>query len=207
MLRSIELVTHQSWIRVGILAGCLTCGAFERSKASTFQVPDNGTIGLNGFTTPVEATFFVQWNSPYPNFDRADFAQGVLSASVNGASFTVYDLLGTCPVSFCGPPSIVTDNVSGTHLGPGGSSMFLILSSQLTILSDVSITPNTGYFVDDGNSDPIGPPGTYQIFVNLPPGVSVTPAPSAVALFGTGLVALALFGWCSRAKTLNGRAG
>jgi hypothetical protein len=204
MLRSIELVTRKPWIKVAILAGCLTCGAWKQSKASTFQVPDNGTIVLSGVTTPVDASFFVQWNNPYPNFDRADFAQGVVSASVNGATFTIYDLLGTCPVSFCGPPSIVTDNVSGTHLGPNGDSMFLISGSQLTILSDVSITPNSGYFVDDGNPDPIGPPGSYQIFIDLPPGISVTPAPSAVALFGTGLLALAMFGWCGRSKFPNG---
>jgi hypothetical protein len=202
MLRPVEFLTREACIRIATLV-CLMCGAWDQTKAATFQVPDNGTIGLSGFTSPVEATFFVEWNNPYPNFDRVDFAQGMVSASVNGATFTIYDLLGSCPTSSCGPPSIVTDNVFGTHLGPGGESTFFISSSDLTIFSDVSITPGTGHFVDDGNPDPIGLAGSYQIFVNLPPGVSVTPVPPTGALFATGLGALALFAWCSNRKRLT----
>ncbi len=200
MLRPIEFLTREA--KIATLVVCLMCGAWDQTKAATFQVPDNGTIGLSGFTSPMEATLFVEWNNPYPNFDRVDFAQGTISASVNGATFTIYDLLGTCPTSSCGPPSTVTDNVFGTHLGPGGESTFLISSSELTIFSSASITPGTGYFVDDGNPDPVGLPGTYQILVNLPAGVTVTPVPSAVVLFATGLGALALFGWPSNRKRL-----
>ncbi len=194
MLRSIGLIAREPWIKVALLAAaCLTFGAWEQAKATTFEVPDNGTLGLSGLTTPAEATFFVQWNNPYPNFDRADFGVGMLTASVNGAAFTIYDLLGTCPAPSCGPPSTVIDNVFGTHLGPGGESTFLISSPLLTILSDVSV-------ILDNGADPIGPPGSYQIFVNLPAGISVTPAPSAVVLFATGLGGLVLFGWSRKRK-------
>jgi hypothetical protein len=200
MLRSVGLAFGEPWVKGAVLAFCLACGDWAQAEAATFQVPGNGTIQLNGFTTPVEAAFFVQWNNPYPNFDQADFAQGVVSASVNGVSFTVYDQLGTCPVSFCGPPSLVTDNVSGTHLGPGGESTFLISDSQLTIFSNVFIASNSGHFVDDGNLDPIGSPGNYQIFVDLPAGISVAPLPPTLALFTTGLGALGLFVWRGRRK-------
>ena len=179
------------WRAVGMAFGVFVLSFFPcgPARAVQFELPPNGTFELVGYASPTTGTFYVSW-VPYPSFDRLDFGVGNLSVSVNGADFSISDTLGTCPVSFCGPPSLVTDNVSGTHLGPGGESIFMISSSELTIASSVVLGLFNNF--DPNNPDPIGQPGDWKVIVDLPEGLSITPLPGTFALFATGLGVIGL---------------
>ena len=161
------------------------------------MLPGNGTFQIGGFTAPTQASFFVTW-TPYPGFDHTDFAVGSLSATVNGAAFSIYDNVGTCPAPYCGPSSTVSDNVYGTHVGPWGQSTFSLASAELTISSLVGVA--MFHDAGDNNPDPIGPPGNYSIVVTLPDGLYVTPLPSTLALFAGGLGVLGLLSHRSKRK-------
>jgi hypothetical protein len=179
------------WRAVGMTVGVFVLAfcSSGQARAAQFELPPNGTFEIAGYVSATTGTFTVSW-VPYPNFDRFDFGVGTLSVSLNGASFSITDTLGTCPVSFCGPPSLVTDNVFGTHLGPGGVSIFTISNSELTVASSVALE----FFnnVDPNNPDPIGQPGDWKVIVDLPEGFSITPLPGTFALFATGLGVIGL---------------
>jgi hypothetical protein len=172
-----------------ILALCALSLVPKEAKAATYALTQDGTYHLAGYSTPTSGSFTVVWQA-YPNFDHSDFAVASLSVAVNGAAFTIYDNLGTCPAPYCGPSSTVTDNVYGTHLGPGGMSTFAITSANLDITAIAAI--NMFYDSGDQNPDPIGPFGSYQIFVTLPDNIILNPIPGALPLFASGLAALAL---------------
>ena len=186
-LRTVRAVFSPRSIQTGLLGACFAYFAWGQSEAATFTLPANGVFEIGGYAAPTVGSFYVYWNNPYPDFDHADFANAVLSANVNGAAFTTVDALGKCPVSYCGPASVVTDNVYGTHLGPGGELTFSISNSILTISSSASISPYGAFFVNDGNPNPIGDPGNYNIIVDLPDGFYITPLPPALSLFVTAL--------------------
>jgi hypothetical protein len=192
MQRAIRMATAliaERSVRSGVLGICLAAFAWNSTHAAQFELPANGIFEIGGYSSPTTGSFSVSWN-PYPNFDQSDFGVGNLSVSVNGAVFSISDTLGKCPVSFCGPPSTVIDNVFGSHPGPGGESIFSISNSELTIVSIASIGLFNNF--DPNNPDPIGPPGVWKITADLPEGLYVTPLPGAFPLFATGLGALAL---------------
>jgi len=179
------------WRAVGMTVGVFVLAFCPsgQARAAVFELPPNGTFEIAGYASATTGTFFVSW-VPYPNFDQLDFGVGTLSVSVNGASFSITDTLGTCPVSFCGPSSLVTDNVFGTHLGPGGVSIFTISSSELTVASSVALDFFNNF--DPNNPDPIGQPGDWKVIVDLPEGLLITPLPGTFALFTIGLGAIGL---------------
>src|SRR4051794_2138688 len=92
----------------------------------TLVVPQNGTIELGGpIPSGSQGAFDVIGN---PSFSGTGFAVLNRTAIIDGASYSIQTALGTCPVAFCGPYPFVTDNVFGSHLGPGGYSIFPISS-------------------------------------------------------------------------------
>ena len=185
-------------MRKVVLAICifLAFSAWSRSEASTvvdigttsFVVPQNGTLDLSGpISPPAQGTFDIVGG---PAFSGTGFAILTMNAFVDGASFSIEESLGACPVAYCGSFPYVTDNVYGLHLGPFGYSTFLASNSSnpaLTISSDWTLQ------VFQGN---IVVPSDYQvkIAVSLPAAVAAVPEPSTWAMtilgfFGVGIVA------------------
>jgi hypothetical protein len=161
---------------------------------ASFLVPQNGTLNLSGpISAPAEGTFDVVGS---PTFSGSGFAVLTMNAIVNGASFSIEESLGTCPVAYCGSFPYVTDNVYGSHLGPGGYSTFLASNPSDPTLT---ISSNWSLQVFDGS---ISVPSNYQvqIDVSLPPGVAAVPEPSTWIMLILGFTAL---GFAARRQTLR----
>jgi hypothetical protein len=170
----------------------LAFSAWSRSEASTvvdigtttFVVPQNGTIDLGGpIATPIQGFFDIVGS---PTFSGSGFAVLNMNASVNGASYSIQTSLGTCPVAYCGSFPYVTDNVYGSHLGPGGYSIF-----QISDLSDPTFTISSNWTLQvfQGN---IVVPADYQVQINvsLPTGVAAVPEPSTWAMMLLGFIGI-----------------
>jgi hypothetical protein len=177
-------------MRKVVLAICifLAFSAWGRTEASTivdigttsFVVPQNGTLDLNGpILPPAQGMFSVVGG---PTFAGSGFAILTMNAFVDGAGFSLVESLGTCPVAYCGSFPYVIDNVLGLHQGPGGYSTFLTLNRNDP---ELTISSNWTLQVLQGN---IVVPADYQvqIDVSLPGGVAAVPEPStwAMVIFG-----------------------
>jgi hypothetical protein len=174
------------------LAACLLLAfsAWSRTEASTIVdigtttlvVPQNGTVELSGpILQPAQGTFDIIGG---PTYSGTGFAVLSMYAFVDGASYSIQTSLGTCPVGHCGSFPSVTDNVYGTHLGPGGYSTFPISNSD-----ELTISSNWTLQVFQGN---IVVPADYQVEISvfLPPGVAAVPEPSTWVMLILGFVGI-----------------
>jgi hypothetical protein len=191
-------------MRKVVLAICifLAFSAWGRSEASTvvdigttsFVVPQNGTLDLGGpISAPAQGTFDIVGG---PAFSGSGFAILTMNAFVDGASFSIEESLGACPVAYCGSFPYVTDNVYGLHLGPFGYSTFLASNSSnpaLTISSDWTLQVFEGSIVVPSNYE-------VQIDISLPPGVAAVPEPSTWIMMILGFTA---FGFMAYRRTLT----
>jgi hypothetical protein len=162
--------------------------------ATTFVVPQNGTLGLGGSVPAgAQGTFEIIGN---PSFSDTGFAILDRSAMINGTTYDILTGLGTCPVDYCGSFPYVT-TTEGTHVGPGGASLFPIssLDQSLTISSNIMLRQ----FSPGSN---IAIPADYQLEVRvfLPPGIAPIPETSTWAMLLIGFVG---FGVVSYRGSLN----
>jgi hypothetical protein len=185
-----------------ILAICLflALSTWSRTEASTVVnigtttviVPQNGTVDLGGPISGPAQGFFDIIGSP--TFSGSGFAILNMNAIVDGASYSLQTSLGTCPVGYCGGFPYVTDNVYGSHHGPGGYSTFQILD-----LSDPTLTVSSDWSLQvfQGN---IVVPADYQVQINvsLPAGVSAVPEPPTWAMMILGFMGLGLMAYRCR---------
>lgn len=155
-------------------------GTVVELQGQTIDLPQNGVIDLSGSGT---GFFFIDFLAPPSS--GAGFSVLNETATVNGASFSYQTGLGQCPAGFCGGFPYVTDNVFGSHHGPGGYSSFAISADHptLSVLSSWFLTANTGA---------ISVPSNYEvrIAVFLPPGVAAVPEASTWAMMMLGLLAV-----------------
>jgi hypothetical protein len=154
---------------------------------TTFALPQNGTLELSGpAPAGAQGTFEIIGN---PSFSGSGFAVLNRTAVIDGASYSIQTGLGTCPVAFCGSFPYVTDNVFGSHPGPGGFSLFDIssLDPALTVSSNWTLQqlfPRSSIVI----------PADYQVEVNvsLPNGVAAVPEPTTWAMLLIGFVAFGI---------------
>jgi hypothetical protein len=187
-----------------ILAICLllALSAFSRTEASTvvdigtttFVVPQNGTIDLGGpISGPAQGTFDIVGS---PTYSGSGFAVLSMYAFVDGASYSIQTGLGTCPVGYCGSFPYVTDNVYGSHHGPGGYSTF-----QISDLNDPTLTISSNWTLQvfQGN---IVVPSDYQVQIDvfLPAGVAAVPEPSTWAMMILGFFGMGFMAYRRRSK-------
>lgn len=175
-----------------ILAVCLflAFSGWDRTEASTivnigaasFVVAQAGTLDLGGpMPDPAGGLFSIVGG---PSYSGSGFAVLNMYATVNGANYSTQTSLGTCSVGYCGGFPYVTDNVYGTHHGPGGFSTFTISD-----LNDPALTVSSNWSLQlfEGS---IAVPTDYQVHINvsLPAGVAAIPEPSTWAMMVLGFV-------------------
>jgi hypothetical protein len=175
------------------------CGRGEASTVvdigtTSFVVPQNGTLNLSApILSPAQGMFDIVGG---PTFSGSGFAVLTINALVDGASFSIEESLGTCPVSYCGSFPYVTDNVHGSHLGPGGYSTFAASNAN-----DPALTVSSSWTLQVFNGN-ITVPLDYQVHVDvfLPPGVSAVPEPSTWIMMILGFAA---FGFMAYRRNLK----
>jgi hypothetical protein len=152
--------------------------------SDTFSIPQNGVVILsNPSSAPFTGSFDIIGN---PTFSGSGFAILTMNANVNGANYSVETELGTCPVGNCGSFPYVTDNVYGSHLGPGGYSTFLVSNSEnpaLDVSSSWSLQLLSGNIA-------ITPDYQVQINVSLPASVAAVPELSTWAMLVLGFLCI-----------------
>jgi hypothetical protein len=187
-----------------VLAICLFLAfpVLNRTEASTIVnfgttmlvVAQNGVVDLSGpIPEPAQGVFSIIGS---PAYSGSGFAVLNMNAIVDGASYSIQTGLGTCPAGYCGSFPYVTDNVYGSHHGPGGYSTF-----QISDLSNPTLTISSNWNLQVFQGS-IVVPADYQVQINvsLPAGVSAVPEPSTWAMMLLGFMGLGLMAYRCRSK-------
>jgi hypothetical protein len=188
-----------------ILAICLflAFSAWSRTEASTvvnletmtLVVAQNGLVDLSGPIPQGAQGFFSIIGSPA--YSGSGFAVLNMNAIVDGASYSIQTGLGTCPAGYCGSFPYVTDNVYGSHHGPGGYSTF-----QISDLSNPTLTISSNWNLQVFQGT-IVVPADYQVQINvsLPAGISAVPEPSTWAMMILGFIGIGAMAYRRSRKT------
>ncbi|HEY5306523.1 MAG TPA: hypothetical protein VIJ52_07640 [Pseudolabrys sp.] len=199
----------------GVLAA-LTFFASANSvvHATSYFLPSNGDVNINGTNNslPFEIAFTLDVSATGPSTPSCGApsspcgpstivaflsVESLISAFDQGGSLLASTEVGMtfsdCQIhsAACGGfGPVIESGEPGTGSGFG----FNVMPSYLVISTDISYDDNEG---SKSTSFAIT---EFSLTADTPDGVSITPLPSALPLFFTGLAALGLFSWRRKRK-------